>query len=225
MPITGQLWYTTLDVGDNQLTGYFNSDGTFISQVGPTAQYGLTIGVDTAAGYYFVANSDYTSISSYRISDNALISTVQVADASLGELTNAVAVDPINHIVFANRWDSDLDHTGIVKISYDPMTGTLDATAAFDQSPTFLVTGTSTGGNYVNATNFEIDTATHKLYYTDWDNNYSFPPFAPTNAIYVVDDYTAANPDRHQADARQPVPRGLEQRPYRQHRGRATRKA
>ena len=86
------------------------------------------------------------------------------------------------------------DHTGIVKVSYDPTTGVLDSTAAFDQSPSFLVTGTSTGGNYVNATNFEIDTATHKLYYTDWDNNYSFDPFTPTNAIYVVSDYTAANP-------------------------------
>ncbi|MGB9365778.1 MAG: Ig-like domain-containing protein [Xanthobacteraceae bacterium] len=194
MPITGQLWYTTIDIGDNHVAGYFNSDGTFITQTGPTNDSALAIGVDTAAGYYFVANSDGTSISSYRISDNALISTVQVGDASLGELVNAMAVDPTNHIVFANRWDTDLDHTGIVKISYDPMTGMLDATAAFDQSPTFLVTGTSTGGNYVNGFSFEIDTATHKLYYSDWDNNYNFAPFTPTNAIYVVDDYTAANP-------------------------------
>jgi len=195
MPITGQLWYTTLDLGDNSLAGYLNSDGTFITQVGPTSQSALAIAVDTAAGYYFVANSDNTSISAYRISDNALIATVQIGDAANFEIVSAITIDPINHIVFANRWDTDLDHTGIVKISYDPMTGVLDPTAAFDQSPTFLVTGTSTGGNYVNATNFEIDTATHKLYYTDYDNNYSFAPFAPTNAIYVVDDYTAANPN------------------------------
>jgi len=195
MPITGQLWYTTLDLGDNSLAGYLNSDGTFITQVGPTSQSALAIAVDTAAGYYFVANSDNTSISAYRISDNALITTVQIGDAANFEIVSAITIDPINHIVFANRWDTDLDHTGIVKISYDPMTGVLDPTAAFDQSPTFLVTGTSTGGNYVNATNFEIDTATHKLYYTDYDNNYSFAPFAPTNAIYVVDDYTAANPN------------------------------
>ncbi len=82
MPITGQLWYTTIDIGDNHVAGYFNSDGTFITQTGPTIQSALAIGVDTAAGYYFVANSDGTSISSYRISDNALISTVQVGDAS-----------------------------------------------------------------------------------------------------------------------------------------------
>jgi Ca2+-binding RTX toxin-like protein len=194
MPITGQLWYTTLDLGDKHLTGYFNSDGTFITQVGPTSVSALAIAVDTAAGYYFVANSDNTSISSYRISDNALIATIQIGNASLGEIVSAITIDPINHVVFANRWDTDLNHTGIVKISYDPMTGVLDPTAAFDQSPTFLVTGTSTDGNYVNATNFEIDTATHKLYYTDWDNNYSFAPFAPTNAIYVVDDYMAATP-------------------------------
>ena len=194
MTISGQLWYTTLDLGDKQVAGYLNSDGTSITQVGPTGDTALAIGVDTAAGYYFVASADGTSINSYRISDNSLIATVQIGNASLGELVNAIAVDPINHIVFANRWDTDLDHTGIVKISYDPMTGVLDATAAFDQSPSFLITGTSTGGNYVNATNFEIDTATRKLYYTDWDNNYSFAPFAPTNAIYVVSDYTAANP-------------------------------
>lgn len=194
MTVTGQLWYTTLDSGDGQLAGYFNSDGSSITQVGPTSQAGLTIGVDTAAGYYFIVNGDFTSISSYRINDNALISTIQVSDSSLGELTNALAVDPTNHVLFAGRWDTDLDHTGIVKINYDPMTGMLDATAAFDQTPSFLVTGTSTGGNYVNATTFEIDTATHKLYYTDWDNNYSFAPFAATNAIYVVSDYTAANP-------------------------------
>ena len=78
MPITGQLWYTTFDVGDNHVAGYFNSDGTFITPVGSTNDTALAIGVDTAAGYYFVANADGTSISSYRISDNALISTVQV---------------------------------------------------------------------------------------------------------------------------------------------------
>lgn len=194
MTISGQFWYTTLDSDPNDVAGYLNSDGTFITPVGSTSQPALAIAVDTAAGYYFVANSDGTSVSSYRISDNALIGTVQVGDASLGEIVNAVAVDPVNHILFANRWDTDLDHTGIVKISYDPSAGTLDPTAAFDQSPAFLLTGTSTGGNYVNATNFEIDTATHKLYYTDWDNNYSFAPFTATNAIYVVSDYTAANP-------------------------------
>ena len=194
LTITGQLWYTTIDLGSNQLAGYFNSDGTSITQVGSTGDTALAIAVDTAAGYYFVANADGTSISSYRISDNSLIGTVQIGDSSLGELVNAIAVDPVNHVVFANRWDSDTDHTGIVKISYNPTTGALDPTAAFDQTPTFLVTGTSTGGNYVNATNFEIDTATHKLYYTDWDNNYSFSPFTPTNAIYVVSDYTAASP-------------------------------
>ena len=75
MTVTGQLWYTTFDSGDGQLAGYLNSDGSSITQVGPTSQYGLTIAVDTAAGYYFVANSDNSSISSYRISDNALIST------------------------------------------------------------------------------------------------------------------------------------------------------
>src|SRR6476620_49646 len=192
--ITGQLWYTTLDVGDNQVAGYFNSDSTFITQVGATSQAGLTIGVDTAAGYYFIANGDGTSISSYRISDNALIGQVQVSDATAFALVNSIAVDPVNHVIFANRWDTDLDHTGIVQISYDPMTGALDPTAAFDQSPSFLFTGTSTGGNYVNATNFEIDTATHKLYYDEWDNNYGFAPFAATNAIYVVSDYTAASP-------------------------------
>ena len=146
MTVTGQLWYTTLDAGDGQLAGYFNSDGSSITQVGPTSQAGLMIGVDTAAGYYFIVNGDFTSISSYRISDNALISTVQVSDSSLGELTDALAVDPTNHVLFAGRWDTDLDHTGIVKINYDPMTGVLDATAAFDQTPSFLVTGTSTGG-------------------------------------------------------------------------------
>ena len=40
MPITGQLWYTTFDVGDNHVAGYLNSDGTFITQVGPTAERG-----------------------------------------------------------------------------------------------------------------------------------------------------------------------------------------
>ena len=129
-----------------------------------------------------------------------------------------LAVDPVNHMVFANRWDTDHDHTGIVKISYDPMTGMLDATAAFDQSPTFLVTGTSTGGNYVNATNFEIDTATNKLYYTDWDNNYNFAPFAPTNAIYVVNDYTSATPTVTKLTLDSQFPADFEQRHHRQHR-------
>ena len=123
MTITGQLWYTTLDLGDKQVAGYLNSDGTSITQVGPTGDTALAIGVDTAAGYDFVASADGTSINSYRISDNALIATVQIGNASLGELVNAIAVDPINHIVFANRWDTDSTHTGIVKISYDPMTG------------------------------------------------------------------------------------------------------
>jgi hypothetical protein len=193
MPITGQLWYTTIDIGDNHVAGYFNSDGTFITQAGPTSQSALAIGVDTAAGYYFVANSDglHQFLSDQRQYPGQHRSGRRAANF---ELVQTLAVDPVNHMVFANRWDTDLDHTGIVKISYDPMTGMLDATAAFDQSPTFLVTGTSTGGNYVNAINIEIDTSTNKLYYTDWDNNYNFAPFAPTNAIYVVVDYTSATP-------------------------------
>lgn len=192
MTVTGQFWYTTFD--SNPVAGYLNSDGTSITQVGTTGDSAYAIGVDTAAGYYFVASSDGVTVSAYRISDNSLVSSVTVGDAANFELVNAIAVDPINHIIFANRWDTDLDHTGIVMISYDPGTGVLDPSAAFNASPNFLVTGTSTGGNYVNATNFEIDTATHRLYYTDWDNNYGFAPFAPTNAIYVVDDYTAASP-------------------------------
>ena len=73
MTVTGQLWYTTLDIGDGQLAGYLNSDGSSITQVGPTSQAGLNISVDTAAGYYFIVNGDFTSISSYRISGAAAV--------------------------------------------------------------------------------------------------------------------------------------------------------
>ena len=124
MPITGQLWYTTLDVGDNQVAGYLNSDGTSITQVGPTANSALAIGVDTAAGFYFVANSDGTSISAYRISDNALIGT-RSGRRCIGsaKLVNALAVDPINHVLFVTAGIRRRLLTGIVKISYNPLYG------------------------------------------------------------------------------------------------------
>ena len=214
----GQLWYTIMDVpGPNagapagtparKVGGYVNSDGSSFTPTGgtltgtttpPTTAWGIA--VDTAAGLMFVVDSDDVSVSVYRISDNALLQTLQVGDkAGPGtgddDLVNAIAVDPINHVLFVNRWDTDFLHTGIVKISYDPLTGTLNANGAYNSgSQQFLITDTSTGGHSTNLTTLDIDIATHKLYYTDWTNNYNFSPFSPQNAIYVVNDYTSATP-------------------------------
>jgi hypothetical protein len=215
LTISGQLWYTILDVpgpnpgGTNprRVGGFVNSDGTSFTPEGAflnnsTVLTGFNIAVDTAAGLMFVANTDGLTVSVYNINTNTLIQTIQVGSPNGAgtfddDIVSALAVDPINHVLFVNRWDTTTAATGIVKISYNPTAATnpLNLNGAYNSgAQQFLVTNASTGNNYTNATNFEIDIATHKLYYTDWDNNYNSPPFTPTNAIYVVNDYTLANP-------------------------------
>jgi hypothetical protein len=148
----------------------------------------------------FVGSTDHLSVSVYNFNTNALIETIQVGDpngAGTGDddLVCTLAVDPINHVLFVNRWDSTTAATGIVKITYDPLTGDLNNNGAYNSgSQQFLITNTGTSGKITNATTLDIDLATHKLYYTDWTNNYNIAPFSPQNAIYVVNDYTAASP-------------------------------
>lgn len=141
---TGQLWYTIQDIpgpgagcpgcNPRRVGGFFNSDGSSVTLAGPflganvAPHTAFSIGVDTAAGYFFIANSDHLSISSYKISNNTLVSTVIIANdfntpsGFDDEIVQTVAVDPINHIVFAGRWGDTLAHTGIVKVSYNPTT-------------------------------------------------------------------------------------------------------
>jgi VCBS repeat-containing protein len=213
--VINQLWYTILDVpgpgagcpscDPRRVGGHLNTDGNAITPAGPFLNAagvvtGFNIAVDQAAGYFFVGNSDCLTISSYRISDNSLAETLQVGDTNGAgtlddDLVCAVAVDPNNHVLYVNRWD--FSDTGIVRITYNPANGDLNNNGAFNSgSQDFLLKNGTTGGGghpYTNATNFEIDLANHKLYYTDWDNKYDDVTFDPTNGIFVVD-YNAANP-------------------------------
>ena len=178
----------------------------------------LTIGVDTAAG---------TTLSRIPTTLDQLVSDQrQFPDrhrSSLrcvaGELINAIAVDPINHIVFASRWDTDLDNTGIVKISYDPMTGILDPTAAFDQSPVSSSPERRPAATMsTRPISKSIPPPTSSTTPTGTTNTPFHRSRRPMRSMSSMT--TRPRPDRHQADPRHPIPRRLEQWPHRQHRGR-----
>src|SRR5262249_11093621 len=178
-PPTGQLWFGTEASSGHSIVGHVNNDGTHLTS-NSTAHPSTSLAVDLARGFYFVVDENDLTVSTYRISDGSQVGTsLQVGDFngagnSDGDIINALAVDPTTHTLYVGRWGTTEANTGIVQINYDPTTGVLDSSGAFNSgSQHFLLTGTSTGGVYTDAQDFSIDIVNHRLYYVDQDFNFS----------------------------------------------------
>src|SRR5579884_3230657 len=134
--LDGQLQYSSGGAPADNLIGHINSDGSSVGQQSATSVSAATIGFDLAAGYYFVTNNDHLTIGSYRMSDNALISTVQIGrdlntpQGTDDDVVNALAVDPTTHTLYVGDWGQDTAHTGIVTVTYNASTGVLATNSA-----------------------------------------------------------------------------------------------
>jgi Domain of unknown function (DUF4347)/FG-GAP-like repeat len=198
--LDGQLWYINQGGSADAITGHLNSDGNNITPVGNqntgTAHESDAVAVDLAAGFYFTVSSDQLHIEARSINDPAtIIDSVEIGDPASGpatqDLLNAIAIDPTTHTLYVGRWGQTTALTGIVEVNYSTANGTLDHNAAYNASPTFLITNTGTGGKVTDIRDFSIDLTNHKLYFTDDDNNFSGGGFVATDNISVVN-YTGS---------------------------------
>ena len=116
---------------------------------------------------------------------------------------NAIAIDPVNHIIYTEIWGKDDDTTAIIKISYNPTTGVMTSpynsgTGTLTAGSNVVATYNTTGGKLVDVTAMSFDIATGKLYYIDDDLGYNHnfganEVWGPTKNIYSIDT-TNANP-------------------------------
>jgi ELWxxDGT repeat protein/VCBS repeat-containing protein len=226
--VTGQLWYggqgsdggTSSGSSDNQV-GHIDSDaaGRDVSDVDTQdADAGFqAIGLDTAAGLYFAMDGGAILRSGHITNDTetneasqfgTTVSSqtgaeLQLTDTANGDEDNAIAVDPVNHIIYTEIWGKDDDTTAIIKISYDPTTGVMSSpynssTGTLTAGSNVVATYNTTGGKLVDVTAMSFDIATGKLYYIDDDLGYNHnfganQVWGPTKNIYVIDT-TNANP-------------------------------
>jgi VCBS repeat-containing protein len=112
----------------------------------------------------------------------------------------ALAVDPLNHIIFVGLWGQSDSTTSILEVQYDPVTGALTSpynasTAAITDFNHVLLhddnTGKVGGVNFTNPIAMQYDMQNGNLYYVDQTNGTSFnggsgATWQATNGIYVV---------------------------------------
>jgi hypothetical protein len=189
-PTNGQLWFPVGGAPAETGVGHVNSDASNPGLVGLHDEGSSSIGLDLPAGYYFAVSTDHLFLESHRVSDATKVDEIQIVDANGAgslddELMYAIAVDPINEIVYVGRWGNTKALSRIVKVSYNPSTGDLNNNGAYNSgSQQELINGTQ-AGSYTNGRYFDLDD--HYLYYSDTDNGYNTAPFVPTNGVFRVD--------------------------------------
>jgi len=227
-PVYGQLWYggqgadagTSSGSSDNQI-GHIDSDtaGRAVSDVDTQDNDSgfESIGLDTSAGMYFGLDGEGLLRSGHITNDtetnensqfgttiaNQTGSELQLTDTTNADEDNAIAIDPVNHVIYTEIWGKDDDTTAIIKISYNTSTGVM--TSPYNSSTGNLTAGSNvvatyntTGGKLVDVTAMSFDIATGKLYYIDDDLGYNHnfganQVWGPTKNIYSIDT-TNANP-------------------------------
>ena len=207
---SGQYWTVIGGAPAETSATHVNNDGSnAVLELPVHTEAQGSIGLDLPAGYYFTVSTDHLFIESHRISDGVKVDEVQIgnplnAGSADDDIVNALVVDSRNEIIYVGLWGQDLAHTGIVKVTYDPLTGLLNDNAAYgtgsvyDADTQYLITNTSTGGDIQDVRAMVLtDGGTASLaddfiYYSDNNNIFSTAPFSPTNAIWRVDVDTGA---------------------------------
>jgi hypothetical protein len=198
--LNGQLWYTVGGNSADTSVGHVNANATNPTLITPVLLKAQSeIGLDLPAGYYFSVSTDQLFIEAHRISDNFKVDEVQIGDfngsSANQDLVRGLVVDPINEFIYVSRWGETLAETGIVRISYNPATGALDHTQAYNapgNTQVRIVDSTEPGG-ITHARDMALITdgiaggANDFIYYVDNDANYSIAPFSPRHGIYRVD--------------------------------------
>ena len=199
--------------GTGRNTIYFGGGNT----TGTSQGNETSVAVDTAAGLVFsvgIGNQgSYDAFSVHNLYTGALIETIEfgpnTGSANTDDIVNALTIDTATHTVYVGDWGTALSSTGVAQFSYNPVSGLVTpfTTGHGSTSITTTIAGgssttTTAGGiylfsatevpQYTNANALFLDTANHKLYFTNDDFGYNISPFSPTNAVYVTDTTTFA---------------------------------
>ncbi|HEY1710276.1 MAG TPA: Ig-like domain-containing protein, partial [Rhizomicrobium sp.] len=210
-PVYGQLWFGTEDLGAANGIGHIDGDGAGRVLEDSTTDGNNSeehasvenIGLDTADGLYFllttdgflrdgrITNTDHTDQSGQIQQIDQVFGTSFNADE-----VQALAVDPINHIVFVGLFGQTDQYTGILEVTYNPTTGAMTspyngATGVVTDLNHMLADDPNTGGPFSNIVGMQYDMQNGKLYYIDQTNSYpggtgSGTTWHQTNGLYVI---------------------------------------
>ena len=205
--IYGQLWFGGVGVGSDNQLGHVDGDGAArdVSDLPHVAFQ--NVGLDPANGLYFGITADGFLRDGHITNDQETnqASEIQAVDVTFGsgstaDNVQALAVDPLNHIIFVGLRGQSDNTTSILEVQYNPTTGLM--TSPYNTS-TGLITdfshvllhddnnGTVNNVNFTNVTAMQYDMQNSNLYYVDQTNgnSYSGGPgstWNATNGIYVV---------------------------------------
>ena len=140
--VTGQLWFgaqgetggTSTGYSDDHV-GHIDSDAggrdTALINTEGVQQGFQAVGLDTSAGLYFALDGDHTLRSGHMTATHQSGETSQIQETQTqfgsgvnADEVNALAVDPVNHIVYVEIFGQTDNTTALVKVVYDPTTGT-----------------------------------------------------------------------------------------------------
>ena len=188
--VGGQLWFgvddllhTGMDHIDSDAAGYDVADHPTNGQVF------ANVGLDPADGFYFGYDRDGSLRDGHITNDQETGQTSEIQEVDMvfgtgfsADEVNAIAVDPLNHIVFVGLWGQTDNTTSILEVQYNPGTGALT-------SPYNASTGLITDFNHVlihdnssglvngttaltNIIAMQYDMQNGNLYYVDQTNIY-----------------------------------------------------
>ena len=210
--VGGQLWYG-VDNAANTGLDHIDTDGAGkdVAEHDTSGADFASMAVDGADGFYFgytrdgllrighITNDVETGQAS-EIQEILIQHQVAGHPASNDEV-NAIAVDPLNHIIFVGLWGQADQYTGILEVQYDPSTGALtspyNASAGtvsdfghmlFHDDNSGLVNGVTAMTNIIA---MQYDMQDGNLYYVDQTNIWpgssgSGLAWHQTNGIYRV---------------------------------------
>src|SRR5215472_3661245 len=174
----------------------------------------FSVGVGKSTDTTAPINNSFDAISVFNHNTGQLIETIEfgpnTGDANTDDIVQALTLDPFTHTLYVGDWGTDTAHTGVARFTYNPLTGILTPSTSGTGSTQITTTqpnGSSvlstasgiyqftssqltTPAAFTDAQAFFLDSANHKLYYTNDDAGYNISPFSPTNAVYVIDTQT-----------------------------------
>ncbi len=209
---------TSTGSSDNQI-GHIDSDagGRDVADVDTQDNDASfeAVGLDTAAGLYFAMDdgsilrsghitndtetdeaSQFSQTISHQVGAELQLQYEPGTNSADYDEVESFAVDPVHHLIFVGLFGQSDTGTGILELTYDPTTGVMtspynSSNGTITDTSHVLLTNTSSGGAFVNATAMYYDMTTQKLYYIDQTNGTSINGGAnetwnATNGIYVT---------------------------------------
>jgi VCBS repeat-containing protein len=206
--VGGQLWYGDDDLGGHTGLNHIDTDAAGTDVADNTGVTFASMGLDGADGLYFGYTRDGLLRDGHITNDVEGGTASQIASVDMvfgsgvsADEVNAIAVDPLNHIIFVGLWGQTDQYTGILEVQYNPATGALTspynaATGVvtdfshmlFDDNASGKVNGVTSMTNIIA---MQYDMQDGDLYYVDQTNIWagssgSNVTWAQVNGIFKV---------------------------------------